>query len=529
MTRRVVERSSSTHPSGATELHFAMTEAVVEGVEAVLLPSGDRPPERGLIGLLHASTGRKRRTLLLREVIMPRPGEVTFDRRKGLLFSSGYKSRACTLAGASGAGLIFVHTHPVWPGYESSFPRPSPEDSEADPRDLFALGMSLSAGAPLAAGILSDAGRWSVREYSFRFPGTVEEVHDPLFGAAAGAVTYASAVRIVGPELRKLPTSLSADGPAGADGAIARDEQDSSVRLWGERGQRALASLRVGHVGAGGVGGILAEHTARLGVGEALFIDFDRLSLENFNRSQGASRNEAARGEFKVEVASRVASAASTAPQFKAGAIVGSVVEGNCIADLIDCDIILNAADSPWARQVLDHLAFAHLIPVVHGGTVLMGDPNTGRLIAGKSEVSATAPGHPCSECAGVYTRAEVSEAQEHPAARGRRRYLSISGAAKIDVAELRAPSVIAFNAIVAGLMELRLLAIALGTTGDAVIGVQRFHVLEGTMDWALTERCRSECLRADTTALGDNYELPTGTDLDFALARATSPAPKAT
>lgn len=511
----------TTHPSGATELHLAMTEMVMAGVQEVLL-SNDfaRPPERGLIGLLHTSSGRKRRTLLLRQIVMPQPGDVTFDEELGLLFSANYKSRACDLAAADGAGLIFLHTHPVWPGREASFPRPSPEDCESDPRDLFTLGMSLRTGAPLAAGIVSDAGRWSLREYTFKFPTTADEVRDPRFQWTAAVATYASAVRIVGPGLRKLPTEVRANGPAAAEGSIAPHEQDSSVRLWGDQGQCALASLRVGHAGAGGVGGILAEHTARLGVGEALFIDYDRLSLENRNRSQGATRDEAAAHVYKVHVAERLARESSTAPNFDTKAMVGSVVEADSTADLLDCDIILNAADSPWGRQVLDHLAFAHLIPVVHGGTLLTGDPLTGRVTAGKSEVSATGPGHPCSECVGVYTRREVSEAQEHPSARGRRRYVAITGAAETQLAELRAPSVIAFNAIVAGLMQLRLLAIALGTTSGAVVGSQRYHVLEGTMDWAVRKQCKPECLRVAATALGDQYELPTGTDLDFAEAR---------
>ncbi len=68
--------------------------------------------------------------------------------------------------------------------------------------------------------------------------------------------------------------------------------------------------------------------------------------------------------------------------------------------------------------------------------------------------------------------------------------------------------------------MQLRLLAIALGTTTDAVVGTQRYHVLDDVMDWAVRKECKPECLRDAATALGDHYELPTGTDLDFAEAR---------
>lgn len=524
MTERPFPSLPTTYPDGATELHLAMTESVMAQVQTILLPESEpRPRERGLIGVLHASSGRRRRTMLLRSVVVPRPGDVTYDVEHGLLFSTRYKSRAADAAAADGAGLLFLHTHPIWPGRELSFPRASPEDLESDPRDLFALGLSLELGSPLAAGIVSDAGAWAVREYTFRFPTSVEEAQDLRFGAAAARITYASAVRVVGPGLRKWPTSVGATGPAGAAGAIEPGEQDSTLRLWGEAGQAVLASLRVGHTGAGGVGGILAEHTARLGVGESLFMDYDRLSSENFNRSQGASRDDVRRGEVKVTVAVRLARASATAPDFDVLAIVGSVVEAQSIPDLLDCDIILNAADSPWARQVLDQLAFAHLIPVIHGGTSLIGNPRTGLLMAGKSEVSATGPGHPCSECAGVYTRREVTEAQEEPDARGHRGYVDLADPwrdgpeAAQEEDELRAPSVIGFNALVAGLMQLRLMAIALGTTPQALVGVQRYHVLEGIMDWSLTKKCVPDCQRPTTTAMGDAYQLPTGVDLDLA------------
>jgi molybdopterin-synthase adenylyltransferase len=513
----------TTHPSGATEVHLAMTENVMAEALAVLLPDvGSREPERGVIGLVHVSSGRRRRTLLLRRIITPASGDVTFDSHRGLLFSASYKSRATDAAAADRAGLIFLHTHPVRPGREHLFPHPSPEDLASDPRDLFALGRSLTAGVPLAAGIVSDTARWSVREYTFSFPSMAKDVQDPRFGVEGATITYASALRIVGPGLRKLPTSVVAQGPAGAEGTIAFDAQDSTVRLWGQSGQRALASLRVGHCGAGGVGGILSEHTARLGVGEGIYFDYDRLTFENFNRSQGATRDEAQASVLKAHVSERIARASATAPSFDARAVVGSVVEADTTPDLLDCDIILDGADSPWARQVLDHLAFAHLIPVIHGGTVLKGDPITGRVIAGKSEVSTTGPGHPCSECAGVYSLRDVTEAQEHPSARGHRRYLDVGNSGS-EVSsdrghddDVRGPSVIALNAIVAGLMQLRLLAIFLGTTPQALLGTQRYHVLEGTMDWALVKSCRSGCRRPGITALGDSYELPTGVDLDY-------------
>jgi hypothetical protein len=188
------------------------------------------------------------------------------------------------------------------------------------------------------------------------------------------------------------------------------------------------------------------------------------------------------------------------------------VVESDSIPYLLDCDIILNGADSPWARQVLDHIAYAHLVPVVNGGTELRGV--NGRLIAGKSEVSATGPGHPCFECSGVYDGPSVTEAMEHPSLRGQRGYLQDASAAPV-----RAPSVISNNALVASLMELRLCAIALGTTPDAAVGTQRYDLLDGTLYWAATRACHPDCRKDELAGRGNNHSLPTGVDLDRRVA----------
>jgi len=487
-------------------------------LQQILLPPKPRPAERGVIALVHRSNGFLRRTLLIQDVVIPREGEVTFDIH-GLQFSPAYKSRATDAAAVAAAGIIFIHTHPALVGSTAN-PRPSNDDLTADARDLYALGQTLRSDAPLAAGIMNDAGRWSVREYAFRFPRSARETRNSAFGIASARMSFATAVRVVGTRLIKTATDVSAPGPAGAQGATAPVAQDSSIRLWGEIGQRALASLRVGLAGAGGVGSILAEHLARLGVGQLVIVDFDRYSSDVANRTQGATRQDAKERRLKVDLAARAARRGATAPEFRAFPMTGSVVEAPTMPYLLDCDVILNAADSPWARQVLDHLAFAHLIPVIHGGTLLAGDAKTGALRSGKAEVSATGPGQACSQCANVYSIRDVTDAQEAPDVRGPRGYVR-PGEPTPEI-ELRAPSVIAFNALVAGLMELRLLAIAIGTTPDAIVGVQRYYPIEGTLGWGAIRACKTDCSRREITAFGDTYPLPLGRDLDRA-ARASA------
>jgi hypothetical protein len=84
----------------------------------------------------------------------------------------------------------------------------------------------------------------------------------------------------------------------------------------------------------------------------------------------------------------------------------------------------------------------------------------------------------------------------------------------------LRAASIISTNALVAGMMQLRLQALALGTMPAIVVGTQRYHLLDGTMDIARRRACLDSCKRGESTALGDLHPLPLGVDLDFDVAR---------
>jgi hypothetical protein len=496
------------------ELDFALTDALLQETEGILFPRNAAPfQEHGVIGILAPSSGRRRRSLLLHALVRPDPGDVIWDASEGLLFAPGYKSRAVDEANRIGAGVIFIHTHPLTMGG----PAPSKDDLAADRRDLYYLGQAIDTDAPLAAAVVSSTRQWSVREYTFSFG----DVH---LAQNANAMTYASRMRIVGPGLRVVHLNeQELDGAA--DDPVDLRAHDSTIRLWGVTGQRALGMLRVGIPGLGGVGGILAEHVPRLGAGETVLMDFDRLSGENFNRSQGAQRGDVERCATKLEVAERLARESATARGFRAVGVFGSVVEATTLPDLLDCDIILNAADSGWARQVLDHLAFAHLVPVINGGTDLRGDPASQALVAGKCEVAVAGPGHPCFECAGVYTIREVTEAREDPAVRGARAYVR---AGDHVPEETRSPSVISTNALVAGLMQLRLQALALGTTPATIVGTQRYHLLEGVLDVAPLVTCLPTCCRSATAALGDLHPLPLGVDLDFAASRAhSSPRPR--
>lgn len=501
------------------KLNVAMTEAQYGQVCSQLfgpVPKelGGNDPERGFLATIFAATGVLRRTLIVGSIIEPCPGDVRWIPGKGLVMSHRYYSRAISFAQSiPGAGLLNVHSHPG-PRSGTAPPLPSDLDLASDAMELWAVSRSLGGSRPVAAGIVAPGGGMSFREYRFRQPSTAAEAQQRKFGPKGARISFASRARIVGPGL----LMRNAD-PSGSLGPACPDLEmsESSALLWGESGQAVLAELTVGIAGLGGVGGMVAEYLARLGVGEMVLVDYDRLENGNFNRSQGATRSEARTRAIKVTVYRRVTRTAATCPKFKVSVFRESVAEDAGLKPLLDCDIIAGAADDAFARQVLDHAAYAHLILVIDGGTILRADPATFQFKAGKSQIATAGPGHPCLECQGVYDQEEATVARES-AEWGR--YFEIAGDARQAQKNLRAPSVICNNGLVASLIGLRLLSVALRLTPKALVGTQRYYVEEGILGWGAIKECKPGCPKPSWTGQGDQHCIPTGVDLRWKAIR---------
>lgn len=527
------------HLKDADDFQFALTEAQQDILYGYLFPDDDETPnpagndlqenqyERGVIGLITRSTGRTRSTYLLHDFIPPKSKNDVYteeqDLGERLFFGSSYKLRSMMAAEEMrGGGLIYFHSHPGWSAY------PSSADREADRDRLHDVATNVSRNPeqiPLAAGIVAEYPRhnsqrrdWSIRGYDFS--GDYSSPVNPV---------PASVVRVVGPSLRKLPTSHNTGGTATSSPNLSH--QDSALEIWGEKGQAVLAGLTVAVVGCGGVGSLLAEQIARLGVGEAIFVDFDRIEPANLNRAYGATHQDARNNEFKTRVACRVANRSATARGFKARSVVGSVVENElrdftAMGDILDADIILNAADHHWARMILDNISRAHLIPAIDGGTDLqVSEERKGLDLAASSEVHVTAPGHPCLECQGAWmwgsSEEGVNREQRQIEDRGAEEELYVNSPDSSSEGP-RAPSVITTNGLVASLMMERFTVLTLGTTDETLVGSQRYNPAYGTVVWrknpdgSRTVSCDEDCFRAERAAAGDGSELGSGIDHDL-------------
>ncbi|AEH39284.1 ThiF family adenylyltransferase [Halopiger xanaduensis] len=528
----------------AEEFHVAITQDVKQTLYGHLRPEyADREPEgseyqpdryeQGVIATLTRSTGDSRVTYIVEDVIPPETDDDVHIRDGSLKLSPAYRARAKdTIEHDPRKGIAYFHSHPGWSAY------PSKPDLEADPMRLESDAEFLGADRPFGAGIIASRPRretvepeWSFRAYDFT-AGTPPQRTE----ATAIRVLGASPIERVrdGPYLEKLSTAFSAQGPAGPGLGTGTVAHDSTLELWGERGQARLSGIRVAVVGCGGVGSLLAEQVARLGVGGAVFVDFDHLKEANLNRAYGASPEDARSNVRKAELARDIAEKAATAPGFQARAVHGSVVErGNddysALGALLDCDVILNAADPHWVQKVIDRLAYAHLIPVISGGTHLRVNEETDELASGaRSTVETAGPGLACLHCLEAWKQGDRSSGvvrdRQPPRDRADNGGLYVQrepGEADDGSDELRDPSVVTTNGMVASLMMERFHALIVGTSTSTFAGRQIYRPSTGEMKWLTTDgnrrtRCKDDCEKARTVGLGDYVDLDTGEDPDL-------------
>ena len=249
---------------------------------------------------------------------------------------------------------------------------------------------------------------------------------------------------IVGRNLRRL---YPAPPPPPPDADPAYDRQ---VRWFGARGQALLARMKVAVIGAGGVGLPLVTMLARLGVGELVVIDPDRLDATNLPRMPEARRLDALMplralpggvqvadrlSTRKVRLARRAARRAN--PEIRFTGIPSDVTEPEAARELTDCDYIFLAADGHLARMLVNAVAHQFLIPAVQLGTRIDTDPGTGAVGDIRTNIRPILPGSGgCLRCNKLISPGRLQEESAGKRERERNRY----------VEEIPAPSVITFN-----------------------------------------------------------------------------------
>lgn len=224
--------------------------------------------------------------------------------------------------------------------------------------------------------------------------------------------------------------------------------------MFGARGHQLLGDAKVGVIGAGGAGSVASEYLSKLGVGEIVAIDPERVALSNLSRIPGATRVDAlaflaershpfARrlaerfSRPKVRIARRLARRANSAVRFRA--LQEDLRSKNALDELRDCDFLFLATDTMTSRLVFNALCHQYLIPGIQfGAKVQVAEGGAvGRV---HLPVRPVSPDAGCLDCAGVISQRLLHEESTRPEDRAGQRY--------VDDDDVHEASVISLNAI---------------------------------------------------------------------------------
>lgn len=128
-----------------------------------------------------------------------------------------------------------------------------------------------------------------------------------------------------------------------------------------------LGKLSACVVGVSGTGAIVAEQLARLGFGEIILIDFDRVEKRNLNRILNATLADC--GRLKVDVIAE--SIRHHHPECRVICVPYSIVSREAITAAADADIMFSCVDSATGRHLADRLGAALCIPLFDVGVTI--------------------------------------------------------------------------------------------------------------------------------------------------------------
>src|ERR1041385_4232991 len=467
------------------EYSVAMPEEIDNALSAHLIREDGQ--EYLAFALWTPSVGEGRLTALVHTIALPQAGDREIH--GNVSFNQQYFERVCQRALAEGLGIAFLHSHP-YPGWQGM----SWDDVAAEKRMAGAAGAV--TGLPLVGLTTGSDGTWSARHWE----------HE---GGRSYRRHWCANVRVVGSRLDVAFADEVLPRPG------FRDTFRRTLAVWGSEAHARLARLRVGIVGLGSVGALVAEILARMGLTRFTLIDFDYVRPHNLDRLVAATEVDI--GRLKVEVAQGRIRAIATAEQVDVSAVPFSVVEEEGYRAALNCDVLFCCVDRPRGRHVLNHVAYGHLIPVIDGGIAVRFKHQ--RFSGVDWQAQTAGPGHPCLECLETYDQADVSTE-----AAGMLDDPSYLRGLPADHRFKRNENVFPFAANLASLEVMQLVALVSGAAGITDFGVQRFRYVPGILEQLPAVNCHPWCDLEELVAQGDRHFSLVGRDITAERARNQDP-----
>lgn len=395
------------------------------------------------------SEGATRYTAIVTEVVWPLPGDRTLQ--GNVAFLPEYLERVLG-AVPPGCGIAFMHGH-LGPGWQGM----SQDDVIAE-RDRLAGAVAGVTGLPLVGLTRGTDGAWGGRFWVRAAPRLYQRLE-------------ARTVRVVGRTLR----STFHPGDAAVPPTAALGE---TATVWGSRAQQQLVRTRIGIVGLGSVGSMVAEALSRMGLSRLTYIDHDSIEMRNLDRTCAATPADVLAGLSKVAVAGRATTVSHTASAVDLRLIADSVLRVAGYRAALDCDVLVSAVDRPLPRHLLNSIAYSHLIPVVDGG-IMARVKSDGTPLNVDWRIQTAGPDHPCLACSGALRRSDV--ALDRDGKLDDPDYIAGLPEAERDLAARR--NVFPFSMSVAAHQVLQLVGLVTDLERIGGSGPQMYHAYPGIME----------------------------------------------
>ena len=215
------------------------------------------------------------------------------------------------------------------------------------------------------------------------------------------------------------------------------------IALFGELGQERIAKVRCVIIGIGGLGTMLIQQLALLGVRHFVLIDDEEISETNRNRYPGVRHSDPVPGFRKVDVGERIAQEID--PSIVVEKIFGSFISEEGFAAIRSADIVFGCLDLEGARLVLNDVCTAHGQSYIDlASDVIPGaDPEYG------GRVCVSMNGDGCIQCLGVL---DPKEAGADLAGEAERRNRDALYGVDRGLLGRSGPSVVSINGVVVSL-----------------------------------------------------------------------------
>ncbi len=420
--------------------------------------------------LWRPSTGANRRAAIIFDIVFPVAGDRHLHGNAS--FEPSYLTRATRTAIQRGAGLAFMHNHFTSGWQDMSAPDIAAERDRISPS-------ARATGLPLVGLTLGKDQSWSARFWAW---------DGDTFNR-----TWCDKVRVVG---RQFGVTFK-QRPIGE----RRQLLQRTVDTWGDKCQRDLSGLHFGIVGVGSVGCVIAEALARMGMERLTIIDPDRVEAHNLDRLLYASEDDV--GSLKVDLIAKHASRSATAAKFAVHTCPLPIQDNRAFAAALDCDILFSAVDRPLPKDLVNHIAYAHCIPVISGGVFIDNKPD-GTLGQAAWGVTTIGPKFRCLRCDGQYTSSDV--------------VLDVDGSLD-DPAYVhnltetgrtpRNQNVFPFSANLATSMVIAMIRLVIADTWwPERSGREHYSLIPNRLEVEAL-KCNEHCSVVEKTAFGDHFKYP--------------------